>query len=47
LYALKAVKNAGKSTDTEKKWQNDQLPSEIMELVLTTRSQKEKILKIY
>jgi hypothetical protein len=47
LYALKAVKNAGKSTDTEKKWQNDQLPSEIMELVLTTRSQKEKTLNIY
>jgi hypothetical protein len=47
LYALKAVINAGKSTDTERKWQNDQLPSEIMELVLKTRSQKEKILKMY
>jgi hypothetical protein len=37
LYALKAVKYAGKSTDSERKWQNEQLPSEIMELVLTTR----------
>ena len=46
LYALKAVKKAGKSIDTERKWQNEQLPSEIMELVLTTRSKKEKDLKI-
>ena len=46
LYALKAVKNAGKSIYTERKWQNEQLPSEIMELVLTARSKKEKDLKI-
>jgi hypothetical protein len=46
LYALKAVKNAGKSADVERKWQNEQLPSEIMELVLTARSKKEKDLKI-
>jgi hypothetical protein len=46
LYALKAVKNAGRSIDTERKWQNEQLPSEIMELVLTTMSKKEKELKI-
>ncbi|MCX6225906.1 MAG: hypothetical protein NTV01_14330 [Bacteroidia bacterium] len=38
LYGLKAVKNAGKSTDTERKWQDEQLPSEIKELVLTARS---------
>jgi hypothetical protein len=42
LYALKAVKNAGKSGDEERKWQNEQLPSEILELVLTSRSKKEK-----
>jgi len=41
LYALKAVKNAGKSVDAERKWQNKQLPSEIMELVLTAMSKKE------
>ena len=41
LYALKAVKNAGKSVDAERKWQNEQLPSEIMELVLTAMSKKE------
>ena len=44
-YALKAVKNAGKSIDAERKWQNGQLPSEIMELVLTTRSKKEQVFK--
>jgi hypothetical protein len=46
LYALKAVKNAGKSIDAERKWQNGQLQSEIMELVLTSGSKKEKDLKI-
>lgn len=45
VYALKAVKNAGKSIDTERKWQNELLPSEIKELVLSTRSQKEQIFK--
>ena len=34
-YALKAVENSGKSVDAEIKWQNEQLPSEIKELVLT------------
>jgi hypothetical protein len=46
LYALKAVKNAGKSIYAERKWQNEQLPSEITELILTARSKKEKDLKI-
>jgi hypothetical protein len=36
-YALKAVKSAGGSVDGEKKWQNEQLPPEIRELVLTAR----------
>jgi hypothetical protein len=45
LYALKAVKNAGKSIDAERKWQNEQLPSEIIELVLTARSKKEQAFK--
>jgi len=39
-YALKAVKNSGKSVDAEIKWQNEQLPSEIKELVLTARESK-------
>jgi len=34
-YALKAVKNAGKSIDAERKWQDEQLPSEIKVLILT------------
>jgi hypothetical protein len=46
LYALKAVKIAGKSVDAERKWQNEQLPSEIMELVLNAMSNKEKHFKI-
>lgn len=39
-YALKAVKNAGKSADAEKKWQNRQLPPEIKELILSAREAK-------
>jgi len=39
-YALKAVKNAGKSVDTERKWQDEQLPPEIKELVLTAREKR-------
>jgi hypothetical protein len=46
LYALKAVKFAGKSIDDERNWQNGQLPAEIMELVITARLIKEQILKI-
>ena len=40
MYALKAVKNAGKSTDAERRWQDEQLPSEIKDLVLTARKRK-------
>ena len=36
-YALKAVKNAGKSVDAERRWQDEQLLPEIMDLVLTAR----------
>jgi hypothetical protein len=39
-YALKAVKNAGQSIIEERKWQDEQLPSEIKELVLTARKSK-------
>jgi hypothetical protein len=45
IYALIAVKFAGKSIDAERKWQNEQLPSEIKELVLSTRTQKEHSFK--
>jgi hypothetical protein len=41
MYALKAVKNTGKSTDAEREWQNEQLPSEIIELILCTRRKKD------
>ena len=46
LYALKAVKNAGKSVDAERKWQNEQLLSEIKELVLTAMNLKGKHFKL-
>jgi len=53
LYALLAVKIAGKSVDEERVWQIVQLQSgfspeatEIVELVMTTLMEKEKILKI-
>jgi len=36
-YALKAVRHAGKSTDAERKWQDEHLPPEIKELVLSAR----------
>ncbi len=34
-YALKAVKNAGKSVKIEQKWQVEHLPADVSELVLT------------
>ena len=46
LYSLKAVKNADKSIDIERKWQNGQLPLEIKEIVLTAMIMKEKAFKI-
>lgn len=36
-YALKAVKSAGESVSAERKWQNEQLPLKIKELVLSAR----------
>jgi hypothetical protein len=39
-YALKAVKSTGNSIDAERKWQEEQLPSEIKELVLTAMEAK-------
>lgn len=42
LYALKALKLAGKSIDAERKWQRAQLPSAVRELVLSAMTEKEK-----
>jgi hypothetical protein len=42
MYALKAVKIAKKSIEAERKWQNEQLPSEIKKLVLSLRIEKEQ-----
>lgn len=42
MYALKAVKLAGKSVEEERKWQNEILPAEIKDLVLSARNEKEK-----
>jgi hypothetical protein len=46
LYALKAMKFAGKSVVEEREWQMAQLPSEIKELVLSAMCEKEKSFKI-
>ena len=43
IYALKAIESVGKSIEAERKWQNEQLPSEIKEIVLTARIIKEKV----
>ena len=45
VYALIAVKKAGLSIDSERNWQNEQLPSEIRDLVLTNRGMKEQAFK--
>lgn len=37
-YALKAIKAAGKSIEEERKWQDEHLPLEVMELVLSARA---------
>ena len=39
-YALQALKIAGQSTDQERKWQDEQLQTDIKELVLTARSMR-------
>lgn len=46
MYALKALKIAGKPTEGEREWQNRQLPPEIRELALSARAEKEKHFKI-
>jgi hypothetical protein len=49
LYALKAAVIAGKSIVKEQEWQNKQLqllPSDIVELVLTTMTRKSKSFKM-
>jgi hypothetical protein len=37
-YALKAIKTLNKLVETERKWQDEQVPSEIVELVLSARN---------
>jgi hypothetical protein len=39
-YALKAVKAAGGSVEEERRWQDERLPPEIRELVLSARERK-------
>jgi hypothetical protein len=39
-YALKAVKLSGKSVETERRWQDKQLPPDIKDLVLSARHEK-------
>jgi hypothetical protein len=49
LYALKALKHAGRSIDAEKEWQMmqlQQLPQNIAEIVLDSMQEKGRALKI-
>ena len=43
-YALKAIKLSGKSIEEERKWQDEQLTSDVSELIISAR--KKKKLKI-
>ena len=45
IYSLKAFKFTGQSIEIEREWQNDQLPLEISEFILFTRTQKEQVFK--
>lgn len=46
LYALKAVRSAGRDVEAERTWQKERLPPEIAELALTEMSAKEKHFRI-
>ncbi len=39
-YALKAMKNAGQSPDAERRWQDEHLPPEIKDLVMSARKNR-------
>ena len=39
-YALKAINISGQSVDAERKWQDQQLPADIKDLVLSARSRQ-------
>jgi hypothetical protein len=41
-YALKSIKLASKSVDTERAYQDNQLPPDVRELVLSARSKTDK-----
>jgi hypothetical protein len=45
IYALKAILCVGKSVDWERKWQNKKLSPDIVQLILSTREEKEKMCK--
>lgn len=45
VYALIAVKNAGKLIEKEREWQNDQLASEIKDIIHSARGKKEVAFK--
>jgi hypothetical protein len=42
LNALKAVKHAAQSPDAERRWQDEQLPPEIKDFILTARKSRKK-----
>lgn len=47
LYSLKAMKYAGYSVEKERKWQNEHIPSDLKDVVLSTLDMKGKSFKLY
>ncbi len=47
IYALKAVHHADRSSEEERKRQNEIIPPEIADLVISLRTSKEKHMKIF
>ncbi|HNR65575.1 MAG TPA: hypothetical protein PKJ95_04700 [Atribacterota bacterium] len=45
LYARRAIKFTGKSEDTERQWQIEQIPREIKSIIITMMEEKEKHFK--
>lgn len=46
LYALKAVRLAGRPVDDERRWQDATIPTELIDLVLEVRGMKESAFKL-
>jgi hypothetical protein len=46
LYSLKAFRIAGRPVEDERKWQNEQLPEDLKDFIISARKEKEEHFKI-